>query len=210
MLGHPDPVDRVVGGHDQHGSGLAHAGLEGGQVELAQHVLRDARVVGPALGFRVVADVMLDRRRNARGLQAADVRHRDAGGQHRILGEALESAPAERRAHQVDRRREQHVDALAPGLRAQRGGHLMHQPGVPGGAKGGRAGQAGGREALVLDDAACPGRAVRCGHRPKAQGRGALSPPAVGAGQQEHLLRDGKLGQQAVLVRRIGARVGVE
>ncbi len=56
-----DAVDPVVAGHHQVHVRLAHAGLERDQVQLAQHVLGDPRVVGPAPGLGVVAHVVLDR-----------------------------------------------------------------------------------------------------------------------------------------------------
>ena len=196
VLGHRDPVDLVVGGHHQRHPGFAHARLERGQVQLAEHRLGDPCVVGPALGLRVVADEVLGCRGDSGALDAADERDSEHGGQHRVLGEALEPAAAEWRAHQVDRGSEQHVDALAPRLCAQGGGQLADQVGIPGGPERGRAGQAGRRLALVKDHPPDPGRAVRHDHRPEPERFGALRAPAVGAGQQQRLFVHGEIGQE--------------
>ena len=128
----------------------------------------DPRVVGPAPGLGVVADVVLDRGRDARGLQAADVADRQASGEHWVLGEELEPAPAQRRPHQVDGGGEQDVHALAPGLHAESGGEPADEFVVPRGAERGRAGHAGRRVALVPARAAHAGRPsdVTIGRRP--------------------------------------------
>jgi hypothetical protein len=206
VLGHRDAVDLVVSGHDQGRAGLPDTGLERRQVQLAQHVLGDPGVVGPALRLGVVAHEVLDASGDAGALHAADERHPEPGGQHRVLGEALEAAAAERRAHQVDGRRQQHVDTLGPGLGAQRGGELADQARVPGGAEGGRARQAGRGMALVQHHASDPGRAVRCDHRAEPERVGALGAPAVRAGQQQHLVQHRQRGDQR---GRVAVRPGV-
>ena len=60
------------------------------QVELAQRALADPRVEREALGLGVVGDEVLDRRRDALGLQPAHVGRADRAGQQRVLAEALE------------------------------------------------------------------------------------------------------------------------
>ena len=84
-----------------HGSS-ARISSNGSQVELAQRPLVDARVEREALGLGVVGDEVLDRRGDALGLQPAHVRGADPRRQQRVLAEALEVAPAERRAVEVD------------------------------------------------------------------------------------------------------------
>jgi hypothetical protein len=125
------PVDRVVGGHHRPHAGLADDRLERGQVALAQRLLVDLRVQGPAVGLRIVGDEVLDGGRDPAGLQPAHVGGPDPGRQQRVLAEALEMAAAVGRAVQVHGRGEQHVDPLAA-LAAHPGravGH--HQPAQP-------------------------------------------------------------------------------
>ena len=68
----------------------------------------------------VVGDEVLHARRHPAALQALDVGHGQLGGEHRVLGEALEVAAAERRALEVDGGAEQHVGALGARLLGQR------------------------------------------------------------------------------------------
>ena len=204
VFGHRDAVDLVVARHHQVHVRLAHAGLEWGQVQLVQHVLGDPRVVGPALRLGVVAHVVLDRRGRPGLVQAADERDGQPGDQHRVLAERLEAPPAERRAHDVDRRGQQDVDALAPGLGAERGGERLDQGGIPGGAEGRRAGQARRRVALVHGDAADPGRAVGHDHGPQPDGRQRAGAPVVRAGQQAHLVVQAERGEQVEVADILG------
>ena len=203
MLGHQRAVHRVVGGHHHERARLPDAGLERHQVQLTQHRLGDPRVIGPALGLRVVAHVVLHRRADPGRLQPGHVAGGDPGGQHRVLGEALESPAAERGAHQVDRRGQQHVDALAPRLGAEGGSELADELAVPGGAEGGGAGQAGRGVPVILGDAADSGRPVRHDDRPEPEGGVAVGAPAVRAGQQAHLGLDGERSHPAALLRRL-------
>jgi hypothetical protein len=178
VLGHQRAVHRVVGGHHHERARVPDAGLERHQVQLTQHRLGDPRVVGPALGLRVVAHVVLHRRAHPGRLQPGHVAGGDPGGQHRILGEALEP-PAERGPHQVDRRGQHHVDALAPRLGAQGGSELADELAVPGGAEGGGAGQAGRGVPVILGDAADSGRPVRHDDRPEPEVVVAVGAPAI-------------------------------
>ena len=117
-----------------HGRASRDDRLERRQVELAQRALVDLGVEGEALGLGVVGDEVLDRRADALGLQPAHVGGADARGQQRVLAEALEVPAAVGRAVQVDGRREQHVDALAPALRgraAARGARSAPRPTSP-------------------------------------------------------------------------------
>ena len=121
-LGHRVAVDLVVGGHHGPRMRLGDDLLERRQVELAQRALVHAGVEREALGLRVVGHEVLDGRADARALEAVDVGDADPRGQVRVLAEALEVAAAVGRAVQVDRRREQHVDALAAALRGEQVG----------------------------------------------------------------------------------------
>ncbi len=127
-------------------------GLEGDQVQLTQHTLGDPGVIGPALRLGVVAHEVLDRRGRPGLVQAADERAGHPGDQHRVLAERLEAPAAERRAHDVDRRAQQDVDALAPGLGAERSGERLDQGWIPGGAEGRRAGSPSGRRGKRLPE----------------------------------------------------------
>jgi hypothetical protein len=209
MLGHGDAVDHVVAGHHQVQFGLAHARLERDQVQLAQHVLGDPRVVCPALGLGVVAHEVLGRGGYSGPAQPGHVGHGHPGDEHRVLAERLEAAPAERCPHDVDGGREQHVDALAPGLRAERERQLADQARVPGGTESRWAGQARRRMALVHGPAADPGRAVGHDHRAQPDDRQRMGAPVVGAGQQPHLVLQAEFGQQVTAAARRAAVAGV-
>ena len=92
-------------------------------------------------------------------LHAGDVRDRDARGQVRILGVALEVAARERVPVDVDRRREQHVRALAPRLVADPAADLLDELGIPRRAERGAARERG-RPTPRPPLAACADRAV--------------------------------------------------
>ncbi len=145
VLGHGDAVDLVVRGHDGPGAGVADDPLEGAEVELAQRSGRDDVVDGEAVGLGVVGDEVLDAGRDAAVLDAEDVAGPDLAGEVRILAVRLEVATAQRRAVQVHRRGEQHVDALAAGLGGERAARPAGESGVPGGGErgGGRQGEGG-------------------------------------------------------------------
>src|SRR6185437_5481445 len=68
--------------------------------------------------------------------------------------------------------------------------------GVPGGAQGRRARQAGRRDPLVLGQAAHSGRAVGGDDRSQPDLGAARDPPAVGPGEQGDFLAQGQPGQQ--------------
>ena len=193
--------DAVVGGHDGPDAGVDD-GLEGCEVHLAQRALVDAREVLGTLGLGLVADEVLDGCRDALLLDRRDERDREPGREQRVLGEALEVAPADGAALQVHDGREDHVDGLA----ARLGGHERAEAGlqvdVP--RRGGRRGcgqLCGGL--VVVARAAHADRAV--GDRDGAQaelGDGAERPRG-GAGEQRDLLLEGKRG--GALDDRLGA-----
>ena len=72
-------------------------------------------------------------------LHAGDVLDGQSRGEERILGVALEVATGERMTMDVDRRCEQHVRALAPGLAADALADGAHELGIPRGAERGAA-----------------------------------------------------------------------
>ena len=164
-----------------HGRGVGDDRLERRQVELAQRALVDAGVEREALGLGVVGDEVLDRRADALGLQAAHVGRADPRGQQRVLAEALEVPAAVGRAVQVDRRREQHVDALAPALGGQQPPEALDPRLVPRRRQRGRRRHVGRGLALVPAHAAHPGRAVGGHERAQAGRRLGVQRPEVGA-----------------------------
>ncbi len=185
---HRHAVDPVVGGHDRPRPLLPHDRLERRQVELAQRPLPDPHVDRVALGLGVVRDEVLDRRPHAAGLQPAHVGAADPGGQQRILREALEVAPGERRPVQVHGRREEDVDALAPALPRQQRADPLDQPGVPRRRQRRRRRHVRRHVALVPALAAHAGGPVRHHHAPQP-GRGQrVQRPHVRPREQEDLV----------------------
>ena len=186
VLGHAGAVDPVVGGHDQQASRprVRRPRTAPGTARAAR-ARRSARRRSSAAVSVSLATKCLTVAATPALLHARARSDGQPGGQHRVLGEELEAAAAERRAHQVDGRREQHVDALAAGLGAEGGGQLPDEPGsqVAPSADGHGRLVDGLRSSLV--PAAHAGRAVRGDHRPQADRGGALGPPAVRAGQQQ-------------------------
>ena len=158
--GHGWPVDRVVRGHHQEHAGFGDACFKRRQVQLPQHALGNSRVVGPALGLRIVGHVVLRGGANTRPLHTAHISDGDARGEQRVFGEAFEAAPAERGADDVDGRGEKDVDALDSGFLSERGRELLDEVDVPGRGEGDRAGQRGGWIGRIEACAADPGRAV--------------------------------------------------
>ena len=149
-LGHGSSAHGVVGGHHRPGAGLVDRPFERGHVQLTEGPLVELDAEGVAFRLGVVADVVLRAAADAVRLEAAHEGRRDPAGQQRILGELLEVAPAERGAMQVDRRAEQDVDALRPGLAGQQRADFADQLFIPARGQGGRAGKAGRR--LVVPD----------------------------------------------------------
>ena len=116
--------------------GLADAGLERHQVQLAEHLLGDPGVIAPALGLRVVADVVLDRGRDAGALQPAHVRRwRSAAVSTGSSEKHSKPRPPSGVRIRLMVGAQQDVDALAAGLGAEGRGQLADQARVPGGAE---------------------------------------------------------------------------
>ncbi len=126
-----DPVQPVVGGHDRPGLGAFHRSLERRHVDFAQGTLIDIGTDCIPLIFRLVADEMLDRGRDAARLQSLDVGDRDLAGEVRILRIALEIAAVQGRAVNVDRRRQQDPGAFGPRLVRKRRSDLADKVRVP-------------------------------------------------------------------------------
>ena len=170
--------------------------LEREQVQLAQSAVADPDVHGEAVGLGVVGHVVLRRGADAVVLHAFDVGGGEIGGEHRVLAERLEMPSAERGAVQVDRRAEDHVDALAAGLHRGRGAVAPGDVRIPG-----RRERGGGREverriALVPGLAADARRAV--GDQDAAQADLLDRPggPEVTARQQLDLFLQAERGER--------------
>ena len=153
-------------------------------------------------GLGVVGDEVLHGGADAAGLHPAHVGDADPRAQQRVLAEALEVAAAERRAVQVDGRREQHVDALAPALRGQQAAEVRDELLVPGRGERRRRRHVRRRLALVPQLAAHARRAVGDDQPAQADSGLGVQRPEVGTGQQPHLA----LERQA---RHAGGEVGV-
>ena len=93
---------------------------------------------------------MLRGRDDARRLDATDRRCGHAARDDRILGVVLEAAAAERVAVDVERRREQHVDAVVARLRTHRGTDALDERRIPGRGEQGRDREGRGMEAARL------------------------------------------------------------
>ena len=91
--------------------------LEGQRIGAAQRRLVDDRIKGHPLGLGVVADEVLGGGCDTLALDAVNQSATGLCGQHGVLAERLEVAPAVGRSVQVDRRAKQHVDAIAPRFR---------------------------------------------------------------------------------------------
>ncbi len=197
VLAGVDAVDPVVAGHHRPAPDLAHGGLEGRQVDLAQGALVHLGADCVALELGVVAGVVLDRRADALALEAGDVGHRHPRREVGVLGVTLEVAAVERRAVDVDGRRQEHARPLRPRLLAQRPADPLDQGGVPGRGQGDADREAGRRHAAAGEPAAAPRAVGAVGHldRRDAQARDRRGAPHVGTGQQRHLLLQRQLAQ---------------
>ena len=186
------PVEPVVAAHHGACSRSPHGRLERDEVQLAQGALVDLRRDRHPLELGVVADEVLDARGDALGLQTLDVGDGQLGGEHRVLAEALEVAPTDRGAMEVDRRGEEHAGALRPGLPPEGPSDVADQVRVPGGAE-----RAAARERRRAHPV--PRRPPRSGRpvgHPDRRHRRIGEPgrvPQVGTGEQVHLLVDGEV-----------------
>jgi hypothetical protein len=105
--------------------------LEGKEIYLAQCLLVDDDAAVEPMRLRVVADEVLDGRRDARALHSAHVRAGDLAREQRVLGVVLEVAPAERGANHVRGRGEQDVHAIRARRLAEKGADRLDQVGIP-------------------------------------------------------------------------------
>lgn len=191
-LRHRVPVDPVVRGHHGPDLALADDPLERRQVQLPQGAFTDPRVERHALGLRVVADEVLDGGRHAAALNTLHIGHADAGGEQRVLAEALEVPSAVRGSVQVHGGGEEDVDTLAARLMGEQSAEPFDQGLVPGGGERGGRGHVGGGAALVPQLTADSGGSVRDDQPAQTYGGFGVEGPEVGAGQQPHLLLQGE------------------
>ena len=114
---------------------LLDRGLEGGQIDLAKRTLFDAHIHVEAVGFLVVDQKVLDRRRCPRALKAKNITDAQTRRKIRVLAEILAVAPAERGALDIDGGAEQDLrpGSLVQGLGSNRLADPPDQRGVPGG-----------------------------------------------------------------------------
>ena len=113
---------------------------------------------------------------------------------------ALESPAGQRCADDVDGRAEDDVDALRPGLSAERGGELLDEAWIPRGAERHRTGQRRGWIGRVETTAAHTRGTVGQDHRPEADGVFAIKHPRVGAREETDLLFQVEARHQARVV----------
>ena len=189
------PVHGVVGGHHRPGTGLAHGGLEGRKVYLAQRTLTDLGADRHAFEFRVVTHEVLDRRANTAAPDPLDVGDRDPGAQEGILGEALEVSAGERTAMDVHGRGQQQLRALALDLVAEFGPDLEDEIRVPGRGECRAAREAGGGRSLEAGSARAIG-AVRDLERRNAEPLDTGRVPHVGTCRHRDLFFARQLGEQ--------------
>ncbi len=130
VLGGGGAVDGVVGGHRRPGLRGSDGEAEGFEVDLPEGTLVDPGIDGEPIGLLVVADDVLDARRDPLRLDPLDVGRSDAAGQERVLGEALEVAPGVGHTRDVHRGSEQDRRPVGTGLRTQRPTDLPDELGI--------------------------------------------------------------------------------
>ena len=160
LLGRRDAVHVVVRRHDRPGLRIGDGDLEREQVELPQRRLVDDAVDRVAVGLGLVGDQVLEAGADAERLQPAHVGGGQLAGEQRVLAEGLEEPAAERRAVQVDRRAEHHVDLLGERLLGEDAPHLAHRVVAPGRGEQRGVRQQGHRAAPAELEAADAGRSV--------------------------------------------------
>ena len=126
-----DAVDVVVGGHHRPGLRLLDGNLEALQVDLAQCPLRNLCIVVHAVRLLVVGGKVLDARAHAVGLHTVDVGGSGLAGHQGVFRVVFEVAPAERAAHDVEGRGQEHVGAILLHLLSDGGAHLLNEGCVP-------------------------------------------------------------------------------
>ncbi|MEY9490332.1 hypothetical protein RKD26_006126 [Streptomyces calvus] len=210
-------VDVVVGVHHGPGAALADGHLERRQQDVGP--LAGAHGGGGEVASGAgggVADEVLERGDDARGLQALDVGGADGADEVGVLADGLLHPAPAGVAHHVEDGRETLVDADGTHVGADGGGHAAHELRVEGGTPGQRDGIGGGApggeagQALLVGDGG-NAEAVRGGdaglgaHQGQRAQRGVDGCGAEGAGQlaqpvrKERVEVDGLL--HVVLVR---------
>ena len=159
LLGAIDPVHPVIGG--QHAPDAA-AGrhFERPEIDFAQGGFIDDHVHGPPIGFRIVADHMLDDAAHPLALDAVDPRCAQLGDMPRVFAEKLKRAAGKGAAQQVQVRRQQRLRSGAQRLLADDAANPADQLAVPAGAKRQSAGAEQGNISLVHPAAGDPHRAI--------------------------------------------------
>ena len=136
-------VQLVVAGHVRPGFCELLSDLEWAEVDLPQRSLGNNRVFAHTLVLLVVGDKVLDRSRDALGLETVHIR---SGNQTRVRGvfrERLEGSTTNGRTLDVDRWREEADGVSRLGLGGQKGASLRDEFGVKRGADGSGVGQGG-------------------------------------------------------------------
>ena len=194
VIGAVDAIQPIVGAHHRPRLRLDGA-LKGGEVDLAERGLVDARVRDHPEELLVVRREVLERRAHAQRLHAADEGGRQHARQQRVFGKVLKVAAAQRVALDVDAGAEHHRHLLRRALAAQRLARLPAQLRVPRLRE--RACRREARRRYRFAHAEVVGRVgllaqpVRPvgqhdAREPKARQR--LEPPELGAGAQPALL----------------------
>jgi len=203
VLGGVHAVDLVVGAHHRPWPRLGDRALEAGEVDLAKGPLVDLGADPQPVGLLVVDGVVLEGGTHALALDAVDHCRPQDAGEHRILGEVLEVAPAQWGALDVDAWTEHDRHGLRPGLAAQCLTHALHQLRIPGRPKGTSGREAGRRNAARDGDVvaflgllAQPVGTVGHHDRRDAEPLHRRRVPEVGAQAQRRLLLQGQLSQQ--------------
>ena len=177
-------MEAVVGSHHRSHPG-PHGRFERNQVHLSQHPFRHVDVDDAPRELGVVAHEVLHAARDALRLDAFDVRRGDRRGQQRIFAQALEVAPADRSALEIDRRAEQHVRTLGTRLATERPTDLADELGVERRGER-RSARERGRGGTLPRGATHSGRAVGHPDRGDLARRGRV--PGVDAGEQRDAL----------------------
>ena len=205
LLAAVGPVHLVVGGHHGPDAGLPDGVFERNEVDLPQGALGDLGADGHPFVLLVVADEVLDTAPDPAALHPLDVGDGEAGRQQRVLGEGLEGAPGQRRAHDAYRRPQHHVDALRACFGGQHCPQAPDQLGVPRRPDRRAAGQ---RQGTAADQAVAPDPRRPVGHleRRETQPLDGREVPQVGAGGEGALLIEGHLAEEDHHVSTKGSR----
>ena len=147
-----------------------------------------------AARLAVVGDQQAGAGADAPLLHALDVSRADAAGEKGVFAEVLEVAPAERRAHEVQHRRQQHVLVERQHFLREHAPEFARRRLVPRAGERERTGQQGRARALLVAHGPQPLPAIEHGQLANAQPRhSAREERAVAEGD---LLLQGQASQQ--------------